>query len=128
MSLRITFSDDTRPSGKFFTVSRELRGRATLTSRRLSSARPQEVLPRSNRMNDHADLSTEEEDPVPDSQGTGISVSDEDGVEFGIVKRDGLTGSFNTSSSSVTINLAKDSPAVSFVEARIESREGSDPR
>jgi hypothetical protein len=79
-------------------------------------------------MNDHADLSTEEEDPVPDSQGTGISVSDEDGVEFGIVKRDGLTGSFNTSSSSVTINLAKDSPAVSFVEARIESREGSDPR
>jgi hypothetical protein len=128
MSLRITFSDDTRPSGKEFTVSRELRGRATLPSRRLSSARPQKAFTMSNRMNDHADLSTEEEDPFLDSQGTGISVSDEDGVEFGIVKRDGLTGSFNTSLSSISINLAKDSPAVTFVEARIESREGGDPR
>lgn len=79
-------------------------------------------------MNDFADLSIEDEDTFLDSQGTGISVSNEDGVEFSIVKRDGLSGSFNTSSSSVTINHAKGSPAVTFVEARIESREGGDSR
>lgn len=127
-SLRIAFSDNTRPNAQEFTVSRELCGRATLPSRRIASVHPQKVFPRSNRMNDHADLSTEEADPFLDSQGTGISVSNEDGVKFSIVKRDGLTGSFNTSSSSVTITHAKDSPAVTFVGARIKSREGGDSR
>lgn len=127
-SLRIVFSDNTRPSGKEFTVSRELRGRATLPSRRIASVHPQEVFPGSSWMGDHADTFTEEEDTLLDSQGSGISVSNEDGVKFSIVKRDGLTGSFNTSSSSVTITRAKDSPVVTFVGARIKSREGGGSR
>ena len=79
-------------------------------------------------MNDRADIFTEDEDPFLDSLGTGISISNKDGVKFGFVRRDGLKGSFNTSSSSVTITHAKDSPAVTFVGARIKSLDGSNSR
>ena len=113
-----------------FTVSRELRGRATLKSRHVGSALAhfQESFLRRSRVDDHAALSPEEEDPFLDSQGTGISVSDEDGVDLGIVKRDGLNGPFETSSSSIAISHAKGFPAVTFVEAKIKSWEGSDSR
>ena len=128
MSLRITFNDNTPLGGQVFTVSRELRGRATLPSHHVGSAHPRESLPRSNRVNDHAALSTEEEDVLLDSEGTGISVSDEDGVDLGIVKRNGLNGPFDTSSSSITISHTRSFPAVTFVEAKISSWEGSDSR
>ena len=128
MSLRLVFSDNTQSSGKEFVILRELRGRATLPVSRFGSAPPQGSFPRSNRVDDHATISLEEVDALPDGQGTGISVSDADGVDFGIVKRNGLNGPFEASSSSITISHAKGLPAVNFVEARIRSQEGSDSR
>ena len=129
MSLRIAFSDKTPPGGQEFAVSRELRGRATLRSRHVGNAHPPESFPRSNQVNDSAALSAEEEDVLLDSEeGTGISVSDEDGVDLGIVKRNGLNGPFDTSSSSITISHARSFPAVTFVGAKISSWEGSDSR
>jgi len=79
-------------------------------------------------VDDHAVLSSEEEDVLPDNQGTGISVSDDNGVDFGIVERNGLNGQFGAPSYSITINHAKGFPAVTFVEARIRSWDGSDSR
>lgn len=129
MSLRIAFSNRTRSKGKEFVVLRELRGRATLPSLHVGSAPPRKFLPRSSRVNDHAALSTWEDDELPDGQGTGISVSNGDGVDFGIVEREGLNGPFATASSSVTITHAKKGfPAVTFVEARIRSWDGSNSR
>ena len=77
---------------------------------------------------DHASLSTDEEEELPDGDGTGISVSDEDGVNFGIVERRRKNGPFATPSSSLTIELAEGSPVVTFVKARIRSLDGSDSR
>ncbi|KAI9462823.1 hypothetical protein BJY52DRAFT_1415043 [Lactarius psammicola] len=128
MSLEIVFSDNTRPSSKEFVMLRELRGPRYPPGRHVGSAHPRKSFPRSNLVDDHATLSTGEEDGFRDNQGTGISVSDEDGVDFGVVGRNGLNGPFDTSSSSVTINHAKGFPAVTFVEARIRPRDGSGSR
>ncbi|KAI9462824.1 P-loop containing nucleoside triphosphate hydrolase protein [Lactarius psammicola] len=125
--LQIVFDNNTQlsaSSGKFV-VFRELRGRATLPGSHIGSTHSREPFPRSNRVDDHATLSTEEEDVLPDCRGTGISVSNEDGVDFGIVERDGINGLF-AALSSVTINHAEGFPAVNFVEARIRSWDGSD--
>ena len=109
-------------------MCRELRGRATLPGNRIGSVHPQESFPRGTWVDDHAAPTTGEEDILPDNEGTGISVSDEDGVDLGIVKRDGLSGPFATSSSLITISQARGFPAVTFVEAKIRSWEGSDSR
>jgi hypothetical protein len=77
---------------------------------------------------DYASLSTDEDEELPDGDGTAISVSDEDGVNFGIVERTRRNGPFATPSSSLTINLAEELPAVTFVKARIRSLHGSDSR
>ncbi|KAH9035953.1 hypothetical protein EDB84DRAFT_1201461 [Lactarius hengduanensis] len=109
---------------KEFIILRELRGRATL-GRRVGSARPREPFPRSSLVDDDAALSTEEEEAFLDGQDVGISVSNEDGVDFGIVGRNSQNGPFDTSLSSVTINHVKGFPAVTFVEGRIRSGDGS---
>ncbi|KAI9444110.1 hypothetical protein H4582DRAFT_1062757 [Lactarius indigo] len=89
-------------------------------------AHPREPIPRNDLVDDDdAVPSTEEENAFLDSQDTGISVSDEDGVDFGIVERNGLNGPFDTSSSSVTIRHAEGFPTVTFVEERIRSWDGS---
>ncbi|KAH8992653.1 P-loop containing nucleoside triphosphate hydrolase protein [Lactarius akahatsu] len=116
MSLQIVFSDNTRPSSKEFTILRELRGRATLS---------REPFPRSSLVDDDAALSTEEEEAFLDGQDIGISVSNEGGVDFGIVGRNSQNGPFDTSLSSVTISHMKGFPAVTFVEGRIRSGDGS---
>lgn len=77
---------------------------------------------------DHASLSTDEEEELPDGDGTGISVSDEEGVNFGIVERRRQNGPFTTPSSSLTINLAEGFPVVTFVKAKIRSPDGRDSR
>jgi hypothetical protein len=128
MCLQIEFQDNTRLSGRRFVALRELRGCATLPGSHVEGAHPREPSPEGDGVEDHAPFFTEEEDMLPDSQGTGISVSDEDGVDFGIVEREGLNGSFPAPSFSITIKLAKGSPAVTFVEAKIRSLDGSDPR
>ncbi|KAH9035955.1 hypothetical protein EDB84DRAFT_1201760 [Lactarius hengduanensis] len=121
--LQITLNDNAQPGSRKFVVLRELCGHATLGSH--VGAHPSEPFPRSNLVDDHAVLSTEEVDVLPDSQGTGISVSNDDGVDFGIVEREDLNGPFAAQPSSVIINHAKDLPVVTFVEARIRSLDGS---
>ncbi|KAI9444108.1 P-loop containing nucleoside triphosphate hydrolase protein [Lactarius indigo] len=118
MSLQIVFSDNTRPSSKEFTILRELRARATL-GRRVGSAHLREPFLGSNLVDGDAALSTQREGAFLDGQ------EYDDGVDFGIVGRNSQNGSFDTSSSSVTISHAKGFPAVTFVEGRIRSRDGS---
>ncbi|KAF8267991.1 hypothetical protein EI94DRAFT_1246219 [Lactarius quietus] len=77
---------------------------------------------------DHASLSTDEEEELPGEEGTGIFVSDEDGVNFGIVERKRQNGPFATPSTSLTIEHAEGYPAVMFVNVRVRSLDGSDPR
>ncbi|KAH9035958.1 hypothetical protein EDB84DRAFT_1201911 [Lactarius hengduanensis] len=132
MSLQIVFSDNTRPSSKEFVILRELRGRAT-QGRHVGGARPRMSFPRRSLVDDDAAVSTEDEDASLDSesldsQDIGVSVSDEDEVDFGVVGRNGLNGRFDTSSSSVTVNHAEGFPDVTFVEGRIRSWDGRDSR
>ncbi|KAN0127194.1 P-loop containing nucleoside triphosphate hydrolase protein [Lactarius tabidus] len=82
--------------------------------------------PRSDWADDYESFSTDEEEELPDGEGTGISVSDEDGVYFGIVERRRPNGPFATPSSSLIIEHAEGFPAVIFVEARIRSLDGGD--
>ncbi|KAH9041521.1 hypothetical protein EDB83DRAFT_1628207 [Lactarius deliciosus] len=126
MCLQITFNDSMQLSDRKFVVLRELCGRATLSGSHVGDPHPREPSPRSDLADDDAALSTEEREILLDSQGTGISVSDEEGVNFGIVERNGLNGPFGAPSLSVTIDHAKGFPAVTFVEARIRSWDGSD--
>jgi hypothetical protein len=130
-TLQIIFSDNTRPSDKKVSFLRELRGRATLTGTHVGSAHPAHPVmsfPNSNRVDGQAVLSTEEEEVFLDNENTGISVSGDHVVDFGIVGRNALNGPFYTSSSSVTIDHAEGFPSVTFVEAKIRSRDGSDSR
>lgn len=128
MSLQIIFSDKTRrPRDKKFIILRELRGRATFTGSYNGSAYPRTPFPRSD-LDDCVTVSTEEEEVLLSSNGTGISVSGDDVVDFGIVGRNRLNGPFDTSISSVIIDHAKGFPTVTFVEANIRSWDGSDSR
>ena len=125
MSLQIVFDDNSRRNRREFVILRELRGRATISGRHVGSAHPRESFLRSDAVENQAALSTEEEDAIVDNQGGGISVSDEGGVDFGIIERNDLDGLFDTSSHSVTISNARSSPTVTFVEAGIRSQERS---
>jgi hypothetical protein len=62
-----------------------------------------------------------------DSDGTGISVSHEDGLDFGIVERKRPDGPFLTPSSLLTIKLEYGVPAVTFIKERTRTLDGSDP-
>jgi hypothetical protein len=126
MCLQMEFQDNTRVSGRRFFLLRELRGHATLPTSYVDDAPPREPSPESEVRSYHTDFAEEEEDVLPGSEGTGISVSDYDGVDFGIAEREDLNGPFAASSHSITVNLAKGFPAITFVEARIRSRDGSD--
>lgn len=74
-----------------------------------------------------AEIFVNEEEELLDSDGTGISVSHEDGLDFCVVGRKRRNGPFETPSSSLTINLAQGFPAVVFVTARTRKSDGSDP-
>src|SRR6266404_2196948 len=124
MFLDIIFNDSSVPSEAEFVVRRELRGRAVPSSHVGNPGR-RLLIPGINRVDDHASRSTE--DVLLDSQGSGISVSHEGGVDFGIVDCNGLNGRFE-GSAWVTIDHAVGFPAVTFVEARIISLDGSDSR
>ena len=68
-----------------------------------------------------------EEEELLDSDGTGISVSHEDGLDFCVVERKRRNGPFETPSSLVTVKLAHGFPAAVFVTARTRTSDGSDP-
>jgi hypothetical protein len=61
-----------------------------------------------------------------DSDGTGISVSHADGLNFGIVERMHRNGLFATSSSLLTVNHGVDFSAVTFVMGRTRTSDGID--
>jgi hypothetical protein len=87
--------------------------------------------PRSQSINDepnyHSGVSFDEEDIFLDSDGTGISISHEDGLDFGIVERKRPNGPFATPSSLLTIELAAGFPSVTFVKEKTRILCGSDP-
>ncbi|KAH9000975.1 hypothetical protein EDB86DRAFT_2827843 [Lactarius hatsudake] len=112
--LELTFYDRTRKAN--FVIERKLRG---VAEEPISD-------PVSDWADDHASLSTDEEEELPDGDGTGISVSGEDGVNFGIVERKRRNGPFATPSSPLTINLAEGFEVVTFVKAKIRSLDGND--
>jgi hypothetical protein len=61
-----------------------------------------------------------------DCDGTGISVSHADGLDFGIVERKRPNGPFVTPSSLLIIKHEDDFPAVKFIEGRTKTTDGSD--
>ncbi len=61
-----------------------------------------------------------------DCDGTGISVSHADGLDFGIVERKRPNGPFATPSSLLTIKHDDDFPAVKFIKGRTKARDRSD--
>jgi hypothetical protein len=71
---------------------------------------------------DHSSVSTDdEEEEGEELSDTGISISDEEGLNVGIVERRRPNGSFATATSLLTITLADDFPAVTFLEERIRT-------
>ena len=75
---------------------------------------------------DHGGLSVDEEVEYLESDGTGISVSHEDGVDFGIVERKRPNGPFATPSHLLTIQLSAGFPNVMFVKEKTRTLDGSD--
>ena len=111
--LELTFYD--REHKADFVVERTLRGVVR-------------SLPTRDWADDNESLSSGEAEELLDNTGTGISVSGEDGLDFGIVGRTHLDGPFATPTSSLTIMNAEGFPAVTLVNARIRTLFGSDSR
>ena len=130
----ITFIDTSRQTDREFTVTRGLRGRAILPGGLASNGEASETVtqvrvPTRNWADDNEWLSSGEREELLDSSGSGITVSGEDGLDFGIIGRTHhLDGPFATPTSSLTIKNAEGFPAVTLVEARIKSLFGSDSR
>ena len=81
---------------------------------------------RINEDGDHEELSIDEEEEYLGSDGTGISVSHEDGLGFGIVERKRPNGPFATPSSLLTIELAAGFPSVTFVKEKTRTLDGGE--
>ena len=115
--LELTFRDRRRNIN--FLVKRTIHG----------TAKEPIIDPRSDWADDYESLSSDEEEELPDGEGTGIFVSDEDGVNFGIVERKKRpNGPFATPSSSLIIDHAEGFPVVTFIKARVRSLDGDDSR
>ena len=71
--------------------------------------------------------STDDEDENEEVLDSGISVSYEEGLDVGIVERRRPNGPFATATASLTIKLTAGFPAVTFLEERIRTGDGSDP-
>jgi hypothetical protein len=84
---------------------------------------------RSRPMNRRVFLSSVSTDDEEEGElmGSGISVSDEEGLDVGIVERRRPNGPFATATDALTIKLAAGFPAVTFLEERIKTSDGSDP-
>jgi hypothetical protein len=112
-----------------FMIKRTLTGRAKQPAggqRRLQieytpNTGPQPV---DDQVDDDAKIPVDEE--LMDNDGTGITVSHVDGLDFGIVERLRRNGPFATSSSFLTIKHEDSFPAVTFMRGRIKTSDGSD--
>ena len=129
--LDLTFHDYTRRAN--FVIKRTLTGWAKRPPIGSQDHHKIESMhnPRSQSINDepnyHAGVSFDEEEIFLDSDGTGISISHEDGLDFGIVERKRPNGPFATPSSLLTIELAAGFPSVTFVKEKTRLLRGSDP-
>ena len=80
--------------------------------------------PVDDKMDEDARIPVDEE--LLDNDGTGISVSHADGLDFGIVERLRRNGPFASSSSFLAIKHENNFPAVTFIRGRIKTSDGSD--
>ncbi len=121
-TLELTFCDDNRKAD--FVIKRMLLGEAKQRiggqrhwHRENVSAYIPGTRPTNGWVDSDAGVFVDEEDELLDSDGTGISVSHEDGLDFPVVERKRRNGPFKTPSSVLTIGLADGFPAVAFVKA-----------
>ena len=96
MSLQIVFSDKTRQNDREFVVLRELRGQATLPSSPAAAG----------------------------SEGTGITVSHESGIEFSL-ERTRFDVPFATQTLELIIKKSSSMPLVFFEHVKVRSPDGS---
>ena len=76
---------------------------------------------------DHSNVSMDDEDEkVDELSDTGISVSDEEGLNVGIVERRRPNEPFATATSFLSIKLADGFPAVTFLQEKIRTWDRSD--
>ena len=127
--LQLTFHDHKRKAD--FVVERALTGWAERALGRQGHYPDEPALnagslPINDEDNDHGGLSVDEEEEYLESDGTGISVSHEDGLDFGMIERKGPNGPFATPSSLLTIELAAGFPSVTFVKEKTRTLDGSD--
>jgi hypothetical protein len=120
--LELIFCD--HKHGADFVIKRTLRGRATQPTLLLEYAPNTASQPINDPVDDDPRILVDEE--FLDCDGTGISVSHTDGLDFGIVERKRPNEPFATPSSLLTIKHEDDFPAVKFVEGRTKAADGSD--
>ncbi len=78
------------------------------------------------RRGSYSSVSSDDEEEGEELLDTSISVSHEEGLDIGIVERRRPNGPFATATALLTIKLAHDSPAVTFLEERIRTSDGCD--
>ena len=121
--LELTFCDHNRTTD--FVIRRTLSGQAKeqVVFQGLQVERAPKTAPQSidGRVDNDARILVDEESL--DCDGTGISVSHADGLDFGIVERKRSNGHFATPSAVLDIKLEDKFPAVRFVEGRTKGRD-----
>jgi hypothetical protein len=105
-TLNITFRDTLQPSREEFTVTRQLRGSATFSN------------------NPASDGGAPNPEEMAESEGPGITVSHDFGLEFA-VETSGSTGSFGTQTRELIITKSSPTPRVTFEAARVWSTDDS---
>jgi len=130
--LELVFHDHKRKAD--FVVNRTLTGwakRPTAGKRHHQNGSARTGNPWSQPINDvtdyHSEGSVSGKEELLDSDDTGISVSHEDGLDFGIVERKRPNGPFATPSSVLTIKHANGFSAVTFLKERTRTLDGGDP-
>jgi len=128
--LDLTFHDHKRKAD--FVVKRTLTGWANWPPRARGHHLKKSTLnpgcqPINDGVNDHhTEILVDEEEDFLDSDGTGISVSHEDGLDFGIVERKRSNGPFATPSYLLTVKLAAGFPSVTFMKEKTRILNRSD--
>lgn len=107
-----------------FVIKRTLSGRAKQPRLQIEYVPSTGSQPIDDQVDDTAKIPADAE--FLDNDGTGITVSHADGLDFGIIERMHGNGSFATSSSSLTIKHEDGFPAVTFMMGRIKTSDGSD--
>jgi hypothetical protein len=128
-TLELKFHDHKRKVD--FVIRRTLSGWAKRPTNgqgrhQIGSARALQSRPINGWGADHSSVSTDDEEEEGELSDTGISVSDDKGLDFHIVERRRLNGPFATETSSLTIKVANGFPAMIFLEERVRTSDGGD--